>query len=111
MSVDLSGASVEAIAQRVAELLEPAADRPGELIDAAEAARRLGVTRDWVYRHAAELGAVRIGEGTRGRLRFDPGQITRPTPPAPVSAPAKRRPRRRQRPTGDLLPIYGRDYR
>jgi hypothetical protein len=40
-------------------------------VDAATLARALGVDRSFVYRHAAELGAVRIG-GPQGRLRFDP---------------------------------------
>jgi hypothetical protein len=46
-----------------------------ELIDAAEAARRLGVSRDYVYRHAAELGVVRIGSGPKSPLRFDPATV------------------------------------
>lgn len=63
---------VEAIARRVVELLsEQTADPPAvRLVDAAELARRLGVDRDWVYAHASQLGAVRLG-GPRGRLRFD----------------------------------------
>jgi hypothetical protein len=42
------------------------------LVTAAEVAAMLSVTRDTVYAHAAELGAVRIGDGPRPRLRFDP---------------------------------------
>jgi hypothetical protein len=44
----------------------------GELVDAAELARRLSVDRSWVYTHAIELGAVTLGAGARPRLRFDP---------------------------------------
>ena len=40
------------------------------MIDAAELADALGVARSYVYAHATELGAVRLG-GERGRLRFD----------------------------------------
>jgi hypothetical protein len=69
---DVDPALVEAIARRVVELLggQTVEPRPARLVDAAELARRLGVDRDWVYAHAAQLGAVRLG-GPRGRLRFD----------------------------------------
>ena len=40
-------------------------------MDASELARHLGVTRAWVYQHAGELGAVRVGSGPRARMRFD----------------------------------------
>ena len=43
---------------------------PVRLVDAATLARILDVDRDWVYAHARELQAVRLG-GERGRLRFD----------------------------------------
>jgi hypothetical protein len=61
----------EAIARRVVELLraeEP--QRSTGLVDAAAVARDLEVERDWVYSHATDLGAIRLG-GPRGRLRFD----------------------------------------
>ncbi len=62
--------SVEAVARRVAELL--GGDNAADLVDAGELARLMGVSRDHVYRHADELGAVRLGTGKRARLRFDP---------------------------------------
>jgi hypothetical protein len=34
----------------------------------------LGVDREWVYEHADQLGAVRLGEGPRPRLRFEVGR-------------------------------------
>jgi len=40
-------------------------------MDAARLAAELGVTRSWVYEHRDELGAVRLGTGTKPRLRFD----------------------------------------
>jgi hypothetical protein len=60
----------DSIAERVGALLsaEPA-HHP--LVDAATVATALGVSRDCVYTHAAELGGERIGSGPRGRLRFD----------------------------------------
>jgi hypothetical protein len=74
--VSLDPEDVEAIAARVVELL---LDRPplaSRAADAATVARELGVDRDWVYAHAEELGAARLG-GPRGRLRFDLARILR----------------------------------
>jgi hypothetical protein len=59
-----------AIAERLAELLQPK-PTSGRLIDAATLAKTLGVSRDCVYAHSQELGGQRIGNGPRGRLRFD----------------------------------------
>ena len=62
---------VEAIARRVVELLGGSPQRPGaRLVDAATVADSLGVEPDWVYDHAEQLGAIRLG-GPKGRLRFD----------------------------------------
>jgi hypothetical protein len=63
-------ALVQAIAERVAELLRCEPTR-GRLVDAQTLADALGVDRSYVYSHAAELGAVRIGSGSKPRLRFD----------------------------------------
>ena len=53
---------------------EPNLGPPGEprLISAAEVAGRWAIGRRWVYEHAEELGAIRLGGGARPRLRFDP---------------------------------------
>ena len=67
---------IESIAARVAELLREQQPSASRLADAAEVARELGVDRDWVYAHAEELGAARLG-GARGRLRFDLVRIRR----------------------------------
>jgi hypothetical protein len=61
---------VEAIAHRVVEVLGTPPARHG-LVDAATVAAALGVSRHCVYAHADELGGQRIGDGPRGRLRFD----------------------------------------
>lgn len=42
------------------------------LIDASALAAELGVSRDFIYEHAHELGALRLGNGPKARLRFDP---------------------------------------
>lgn len=105
------------IAEHLADLL---LDRPSvRLVDAATLATALGVSRDFVYAHASELGGERIGSGPRGRLRFDfdralaawttcsrsKGSPT-PNPPAPTDDPA-RRGRQRMGSRPELLPIRG----
>ncbi len=93
----LSRGSVEVIARRVVELLRPElfecicrgaptgaleartaddscrpTDKPAaeSWVSAAVLARRLGVSRNWVYQHADELGAKRLGAGPKARMRF-----------------------------------------
>lgn len=67
---------VEAIARRVADLLRDEPLRPADrLLSAADVARRIGRSRDFVYDHSADLGAVRLGDGARPRLAFDPGAV------------------------------------
>ena len=41
------------------------------LVDTQTLARALGVSRRFVYQHADELGAQRLGSGSKPRLRFD----------------------------------------
>jgi hypothetical protein len=67
---------IERLARRVAELVAATSLPAARYVDAAEVARALGVERDWVYAHARELGAVRLGGG-QGRLRFDLQEIRR----------------------------------
>lgn len=82
-----------AIAREIAALL-PTGPAP-RLVDAATLAKILGLSRDAIYERAEELGAVRIGDGPRPRLRFDVetavraltsrpggGNPARPDPPA-----------------------------
>jgi hypothetical protein len=89
------------LADRLAARLEMAT-RPREaLIDAKEVARMMSKTRTWVYDHAGELGAVRIGSGSKPRLGFYPARVleylesvANPPPlPMPTPAPPRRRPR------------------
>jgi DNA-binding transcriptional ArsR family regulator len=69
----------EEVAQRVVALLREqgivSATPTRELVTAAEIAERFGVSPSYVRRHADRLGAVRLGDGPRGRLRFDPEQV------------------------------------
>lgn len=67
----------ERVAVRVAAMLAPGPPARSRLVDAAAVATHLGVERDWVYRNAARLGARRVGEGARPRLRFDLEEVDR----------------------------------
>ena len=89
------------------------------LVDVATVAKYLAVTPGWVYEHADELGARRLGSGPRARLRFSLAEIDErlsTCPPGrksvgPEAAPEKASTPRRRRRIGtnvDLLPIRGR---
>jgi hypothetical protein len=77
----LAAESIEALATRLAELLgEPRQQELGaagekKMISAAKVSELWGVSRRWVYDHAEELGALRLGSGPRPRLRFDPEEV------------------------------------
>jgi hypothetical protein len=113
----LAGLIVDGLAEALpARLNGP--PRTGRLIDAAEVARRNSVDRAWVYSHADELGAVRIGDGPRPRLRFDPERVREAfacsadrsavEPAARGAEPnARRRRRARAGTAAPLLPIRG----
>ncbi len=109
---------VEAIADRVAELLHPPPTH-GPLVDAKTLADTLGVSRDYIYAHAEELGGKRIGTGLRGRLRFDISSALaawtacchskeshRSESPVPASHSASRQ-RQRVGSRAGLLPVKG----
>jgi len=51
------------------------ADRANALWTAQRVASHYGVKVDFVYRHADELGCVRMGGGPCPRLRFDPDAV------------------------------------
>jgi hypothetical protein len=63
-------AIAEATAARLAEIVS-AAGGTFALVDARQLARDLGVSLDYVYAHAKELGAMRLGSGPKARIRFD----------------------------------------
>ena len=64
-------AIAEATARRVVEMVSLPAPATFALLSARELALELHVSRDYVYSHAAELGAMRLGSGRRARIRFD----------------------------------------
>jgi len=115
--IKLDAETVEKIARRVVALLERQGLRNRELIDAAELAWRFGIERSWVYTHAIELGAVKLGNGTKPRLRFDPevaARVLRRVGEVPAANPPARSGKRAGQPRGsegrgELLPIHGRE--
>ena len=110
-SVHLDAGSIERIARRVAELLRAEASAPLEpWLTAAEVAERYSVSRAWVYDNAGSLGAIRLGAGTKARLRFDPNRVQEhfsERDRSPDAAPERREGRRRWVPEADLIPIRG----
>lgn len=64
--VELTSDQLERLADLLAERLRPPS--MPRLVTATELAERLGVDPKSVYRHADDLGAIRVGR----RLRFDP---------------------------------------
>jgi hypothetical protein len=125
-AAELSPDAIEQVAQRVAQLLrheqpppteveEDARTAPARLLTAEQLARHLGLNRAWVYDHAAELGAIQLGDGPRPRLRFD-AQLAaqalqarrRRNEPTTTSGQPRPRPTRRRRTpsTVPLLPVH-----
>lgn len=128
-AAEIAPETIERIAQRVAQLLHHEPPQPPEapddthparvgLLTANQLAQHLGLNRTWVYEHAAELGAIRIGTGPRARLRFDletavrglGGRQPRDLQPAAlprIAAGARPgRPRRRADTRVPLLPVH-----
>jgi hypothetical protein len=89
----LTAADVEAIASRVLELLRQDS-QVGDHVETAAVATMLGVSDDWVRDHAVELGAVRIGDGPKGALRFDLRRVRAALDRRRFGRPPKAKPRR-----------------
>jgi hypothetical protein len=111
-TIMLSDDQLVRLADLVADRLAASvAAAPGQLVDAQALATMLGTSRDCVYRHAVELGAQRIGDGQRGRLRFDPAVALERWNIKPASTPTRAAPTTRRRPPSStgvaLLPIRG----
>lgn len=67
----LSEAQLDQLADRIADRLRTSHPRAPRLVDAQTLASALGVRRETVYTHADKLGAIRLGDGSKPRLRFD----------------------------------------
>jgi hypothetical protein len=77
---------VDAVARRMLELARengPEAETdPPDLLTVAEVADRLKITPKWVYTHQRRLGVIRLGDGPKARLRFDPRIVDEQLKPA-----------------------------
>jgi hypothetical protein len=81
------------------------ASDPQPLVDAAELGRQLGLSRAAIYANADRLGVVRLGDGSRARMRFSVERATealRPAPAAP-STPTPRSSNRRSKRRAHVL--------
>jgi predicted DNA-binding transcriptional regulator AlpA len=108
---------VQAIAEAVVDLL---ADRglvvyagpsaSARVLRVREVARLLGRSAPWVYQHAIELGAIRMGNGPKARIGFDLATIeewkrAHQLGPSEARRQTRRRPRRSAISTGaNLIP-------
>jgi hypothetical protein len=104
----LDAGDIEAIAARVAELLDRQIPK---LLKADEVARLLAVDVAFVYAHQHELGVLRLpSKGRRPALRFDRDAVLellrrRAEQSVPAPAPRRGRARRRTEQTSvELLP-------
>ncbi|MGH2904135.1 MAG: hypothetical protein ACRDK7_11215 [Solirubrobacteraceae bacterium] len=122
-ATELTPDAIEQVAQRVAQLLRheqpPPAGAPqdthptgDQLLTAWQLAKRLGLTRAWVYEHANELGAIPIGDGPKPRLRFDPEVAkqalqarNRRREPEPMQTKGPRPGRPRRHPAASTVPL------
>lgn len=114
---------VHAIAEAIADIL---AERglvvyagPGasaRVLNAREVSQLLGRSAPWVYAHATELGAIRMGNGPKARIGFDLATIeqwkrdNQIRPAEPRRAP-RRRPRRNSSRATNLIPYDSSPYR
>jgi hypothetical protein len=111
-AVRLDADSIDAIAKRVADILRSESLLTRErFVTATDVAARFGVSRTWVYDNAERLGAIRLGTGSRARLRFDPKRVSEllQAEPNPREPPAQRSPAAATRwlDKADLIPIRG----
>jgi hypothetical protein len=97
-------ANIHELAREVARLLAHGESHSGGLLTARQVAVRFNVDRGWVYAHATELGVVRLGDGPRPRLRFDPAVVAQMLQARPSASSASPRPIP-TRATTPLLPI------
>jgi hypothetical protein len=113
--IRLDPGQLEQLAELVAESI---GRRSSRLVTAREVAEHLSVDEGYVYEHAVELGARRLGTGPRARLRFSltevderlstrlAGRGSRPESPASRQTSHRRR-RQGMGTRADLLPIRG----
>jgi len=104
--LDQSAGDMRAIAEAIADVLAERGlvvyagpNTSTRVLSAREVSKLLGRSTPWVYAHATELGAIRMGNGPKARIGFDLANIeqwkrdNQIRPPEPRK-PARRRPRR-----------------
>lgn len=106
----MTSADLEQLAELLADRLADRPAAPPRIVDAAGMADYLGVSRDVIYANADVLGAIRLGNGERPRLRFvlDAETVHRWRQWGDAGPPAPRRRQRTANPDVPLLPIGGR---
>ncbi|HYM46771.1 MAG TPA: hypothetical protein VES65_11510 [Solirubrobacteraceae bacterium] len=126
VAVDLTPQAVEQVASRVAQLLHRQQEdqerrrmsEPTGMLTVSQLAQHLHLNRAWVYEHADELGAIRLGDGPKARLRFDLrtaktalGQHQAGRTPAPAGTKPHRPTRLPATEDAQLLEVRRRDIR
>jgi hypothetical protein len=95
------------VADRLAQRLGSSSPTPA-LVDVKALASLLGVSTDYVYEHARELGGLKLGDGPRAPWRFDVqaarDAMASRSPESP-SPPPRRRRRRRPAKTPSGVPL------
>ncbi len=94
--VSLTDEDLDALADRVAERL---GRRRLGLVTVDELADELRLDASWVYEHQIELGAIRLGPGSRAPLRFNLDHVCKLLESGALEGKAQQR-RRPGRPAG-----------
>lgn len=100
----LTDEDVQAVAAAVVALL-PARPPVLELLKTAQVAAMIDVGEEWVREHAAELGAIRVGDGPKGELRFERERVLAALERRRLETAPKRKPQRpgpRQQPRSEV---------
>ncbi len=107
--VELQALRAEVLELR--ELSTPVESSTRQLVDAKALADELGISRQWVYAHRDKLGAIRIGNGPKARLRFNADsarQALKAEPKCPTpfdTSQPRRRHAKRSTTAGSILQI------
>lgn len=73
------------------------------MLTTAEVAETLRVKPSWVREHAADFGAIRLGDTDRGELRFHPERVEAEIERRRLEQPRRPAPRRRPGPERRVL--------
>jgi hypothetical protein len=119
--VTLDSETIEQLADAIADRLEARRFEGSRWVSVAVVAAHLSVERSYVYEHATELGARRLGDGPKARLRFRLDLVDQSIPCVTgresngaqerMVTPSRRRRQSRRLGTGaPLLPIRGLEH-